>query len=666
MRAAAARNAFVNAALEVGFVAYLPVCAGSADVILYRRKDGELRTVLLRDTWRVDDEHERLEVSIGFEVKGAWYLVPLNTLGFHAGQAAVREGTTALSYDLARFSDEMIAELDDYRLDRMRSPTIFDRPAPCNAALLACFEQPFRNCHQGGEGADGAIDAFVEVCWHAGWSSLGYDDEAVEIASSHADEARRLGSATPHRLASVLSFLHSAERHAGGWFEGAIRSGLLRTITHRAGKIAAEAARRGAPVLAERITGALLGAAVGDALGLPVNRLATSDIQKQFGPDGVTGFVEAFGRVGALSGEAQLMLSVAQGIAAEAASVDDQSGPPARFTMLLDAAVELDRVRKACLEWHLGQTGRAEAMQPCLVAWHPFLRERRPHGRTTAVALEAGAATAANDSKGNGCMLRVVPIGLAHLMTMPDEVFRRAWNVAGLTHGHPVAKAAAGVFAVLLSRLACRQALSGAIECALDTVPNDAAGMEVRALVDTARLLGKDKGPTEDALGRIGAGYLAAEALGIALYCVLTTSDFEAAVLAAVNHSGDSDATGAMAGALAGALYGTNAIPVDLLRELEGRDVLIGAAVELALCTDLPPWTEGAIGENAYEEMFAPEDDARDAEQAIRDAVKAGQDLEGAIGAFAPDLPAVAAKMRRWAKRRRKGRPSGQADLLSG
>jgi ADP-ribosylglycohydrolase len=62
---------------------------------------------------------------------------------------------------------------------------------------------------------------------------------------------------------------------------------------------------------------------------------------------------------------------------------------------------------------------------------------------------------------------------------------------------------------------------------------------------------------------------------------VLATGDFEEAIILAVNHSGDSDSTGAIAGNIAGTLYGADAIPNRWLDALELRDEIITIANDL-------------------------------------------------------------------------------------
>jgi ADP-ribosyl-[dinitrogen reductase] hydrolase len=80
--------------------------------------------------------------------------------------------------------------------------------------------------------------------------------------------------------------------------------------------------------------------------------------------------------------------------------------------------------------------------------------------------------------------------------------------------------------------------------------------------------------PTGEPLERLGGGWTGEEALAIAVACVLRASTFEDAVIAAVNHSGDSDSTGSIAGNLLGAVTGAGSIPARWLEHLEAMDVI--------------------------------------------------------------------------------------------
>ena len=62
----------------------------------------------------------------------------------------------------------------------------------------------------------------------------------------------------------------------------------------------------------------------------------------------------------------------------------------------------------------------------------------------------------------------------------------------------------------------------------------------------------------------------------------LVAPDVRSGLELAVNHSGDSDSTGSIAGNLLGALLGVDALPADLLGQLEGRPLIETVASDLA------------------------------------------------------------------------------------
>ena len=81
---------------------------------------------------------------------------------------------------------------------------------------------------------------------------------------------------------------------------------------------------------------------------------------------------------------------------------------------------------------------------------------------------------------------------------------------------------------------------------------------------------------------------MAEETLAIAVYCALKhENDFDRALIAAVNHDGDSDSTGAVTGNLLGPRLGLTGIPSKYLEHLELRSVLLELADDL--CQGIPP-----------------------------------------------------------------------------
>ena len=84
---------------------------------------------------------------------------------------------------------------------------------------------------------------------------------------------------------------------------------------------------------------------------------------------------------------------------------------------------------------------------------------------------------------------------------------------------------------------------------------------------------------------RLGEGWVAEEALAIAVYAVCATRSFRDAVITAVNHEGDSDSTGAIAGNLAGTLYGGPGSHARL--SIEQRPAWAHGAIDLQGISDL-------------------------------------------------------------------------------
>ena len=104
----------------------------------------------------------------------------------------------------------------------------------------------------------------------------------------------------------------------------------------------------------------------------------------------------------------------------------------------------------------------------------------------------------------------------------------------------------------------------------------------LQTLVQKAIDLSKSELDDLNAIRQLGQGWVGEEALAIAVYCALRHPDsFEDAVIAAVNHSGDSDSTGAIAGNIMGAALGLKAIPEKYLERLELRDVILDLADDL-------------------------------------------------------------------------------------
>jgi ADP-ribosylglycohydrolase len=174
-----------------------------------------------------------------------------------------------------------------------------------------------------------------------------------------------------------------------------------------------------------------------------------------------------------------------------------------------------------------------------------------------------------NDSKGCGGVMRAAPAGLVGERA---DGFDLGCETAALTHGHPSGYLAAGALAALVARLLDGGDLGGALDEVAERLASRPAHEETLDALRAARELASGAtAPGPEAVAALGGGWAAEEALAIAVYCALVAPDFATGVRLAVNHSGDSDSTGAITGNLLGVLLGLEAIPPRWLTALELR-----------------------------------------------------------------------------------------------
>ena len=340
-----------------------------------------------------------------------------------------------------------------------------------------------------------------------------------------------------------------------------------------------------------KAVGCLMGGAVGDALGAPVEFMTMEEIRRRYGASGVTGYVEFWSGQGAFTDDTQMTLFTAEGLAL--AGLQSQRGGPGAL------AARVDAVHRAYLRWLLTQGeepnwGRARVTGSMLKSEGRLINEkglwaRRSPGMTCLAALQSGrrGSTSApiNVSKGSGGVMRSAPAGL--VCADPEEAFRTGCELAAITHGHPNGYLPAGFLAALVSGLVRGTALEAAVERALEILAGWSGGAEtVEAVSRAVRAAGELRAGDAslapsfpDAIESLvgggpasapGGGWTGERALAIALFCALSfPGDLRAGVLAAVNHDGDSDTTGGIAGSILGAALGRGAIPPEWISGLD-------------------------------------------------------------------------------------------------
>ncbi|RWR05437.1 ADP-ribosylglycohydrolase family protein [Paenirhodobacter populi] len=320
------------------------------------------------------------------------------------------------------------------------------------------------------------------------------------------------------------------------------------------------------------IRASLFGGAIGDALGAEIEFWSLRRIRTHF-PNGVDRILPHHGVPAAITDDTQMTLFTAEGLI-RAVVRDEMKGichPPSV-------------VHHALMRWleTQGEHGqiRGVDLETGLVT-DPRLRHRRAPGNTCLSALLASRQfgdLARNDSKGCGTIMRVAPVGL--MGTRDGAVHGLADETSHLTHGHRTGRDAARAFACLLALMTEDWSLENLLP-SMEAFELDDATMRA---IHAARTAPPDGRP--ETVESLGGGWVAEEALAIALYAARVAESFEHGLRIAVTHSGDSDSTGAIAGNLLGLIFPDEVMSHDWRRQVECADLIDRIATDLAAARD--------------------------------------------------------------------------------
>lgn len=301
----------------------------------------------------------------------------------------------------------------------------------------------------------------------------------------------------------------------------------------------------------DSIAAILFGAAIGDALGWPVEFTSLEDIKAQYGPAGIEDLPDP----ALITDDTQMTIALANG--------------------LLDAGVSAD------LDTRMQAVGRRFA------EWRR-LQDDPQYSRAPGTASMAGSARFAAgaswyesgglDSKGCGAAMRVAPIGYLYQWD-PEQLDAVARSTAMITHRHPTAIASA-----VGAAAAVRFALDGVQVTDLVRAVYEATLGISDEFSDTLLKVGHVGGwvDEEAAMRHIGAGWVGDQAVALALYCVMRyPDDYVGCIRRGANLTGDSDSVASIAGGISAARLGMEAIPAEWRDRIEWRDLLLDLARRL-------------------------------------------------------------------------------------
>ena len=307
----------------------------------------------------------------------------------------------------------------------------------------------------------------------------------------------------------------------------------------------------------DKIQGTVLGTAVGDALGMPVEGWKATDIAQRYGE--IREMLPARLGRGTYTDDTQMMIALADSLV-RCQSVDGED--------IASTYVKFCDPRRG----YGGGAFRSLQRIQSGISWR-----------------ESGKGDFPEGSFGNGGAMRIAPIGVLYGAGDVKQLREAVEAAVYCTHTHPLGIDGAVFQARAIGIVA--QMPSDADRFPLDVVLSaihDAVLTNEfhQALSTIKELLQTPDIPIDDVIHHLGNGIAALEAAPAALYAFLShVHRFEDAVVYAIGLGGDTDTIGAMTGALSGAYHGASHIPSRWLDSLEdgehGKTYMIHLAQEL-------------------------------------------------------------------------------------
>lgn len=358
----------------------------------------------------------------------------------------------------------------------------------------------------------------------------------------------------------------------------------------------------------DSIRGCLMAGAAGDALGYEVEFMSRKEILLRYGENGITKFELNSNGKAQISDDTQMTLFTANGMlmGLTRGYMRGIGGRPEKY------------VDGAYLDWYYTQTGKKREI--LIDDWHytwlrdlPEMAQLRAPGNTCLSACESmlRGEKVVNNSKGCGGIMRVAPMALldAGYASRNENAYsleklaEAGGEIAECTHKHPLGFLPASLLTVLLYKIVpmsakqVQEEIDKIVAETLDilgVIYKDKYASEkhyLKELTEKAVELAHSDISDADAIRQLGEGWVAEETWAVALYCAIRHIDnVEDAIIASVNHDGDSDSTGSVCGNIMGAIYGYEHIKNRNIfcpkgRELE--DTLELSEIILALADDL-------------------------------------------------------------------------------
>ena len=331
--------------------------------------------------------------------------------------------------------------------------------------------------------------------------------------------------------------------------------------------------------------GALLGLAVGDAMGNAVDRKSLEDICLDYGPNGLMGYDLANGYA-EVSSYTQLAAYVTNGIIMGLAKNQSYG----RTTPLIQY------ISTALREWSRTQQYCPQEKNHCWLTTVPELKRRHCLDTRMLDALTREtlgtpeAPVYRNDLP--SALTEVIPAALLGCLKEadPDEIDRLGAEIVVLTHGDAQTFLSAAALTHALSVLLAEPdiGVKALVESVVDSIslqfgPEFGHMGRIWELLQMAMTLAQSQTVTPmEAMEQLRCRTAAEVLAGVLYACMTCRGDFDTAMITAVNHSGRSAAVGAITGAVLGIRFGEDILPDFYLESLEPVHLLLQLADDLS------------------------------------------------------------------------------------
>lgn len=185
-------------------------------------------------------------------------------------------------------------------------------------------------------------------------------------------------------------------------------------------------------------------------------------------------------------------------------------------------------------------------------------------------------------SYGNGAAMRIAPVGIFYYDDA-DKLREIAYKSSHITHSHELGKEGAALQALCIALAVRGTKKEGMLNEVKELLENEVYKGKIKKI---EMLLGRGiEADRKEIISELGNGEAAFSSVPTAIYSFLRADSFKDAITYAVSLGGDTDTIGAMTGAISGAYYGDGAIPKEWVEGLEegkkGRSYIRRLAEEL-------------------------------------------------------------------------------------